>query len=318
MSDLAHSVVLSHFTVPSGPRLYYEWWMPKKPRAILVVVHGWSEHVGRYGPLVRHFVECGYGVALYDQRGHGNSGGPRGHFDSFQDLLGDLAHFIQSVRQAYPQVPLFLVGHSFGGQVALNFVVRYAKGLRGLIVSSPNIRLALPIPRWKRAISEHLHEWAPKLLVRQRIDATLLTHDAQVARAYAADPRVVHGASLRAGQEILRNLDVVMALASRIHLPSLFMHAGADAVCDPEGTRHFFRRIPVTRKRLKVYDGYYHELFNEVGRDVVFRDMTQWIDENLRDERGAEDLEPGDIPRRVLPSSVADIQRGERWLGPIS
>lgn len=316
MSGAGHRAHIAYCRGAHDCRLYYEWWVPPAARAMLVLVHGIGEHSGRYGPFIRYFVEHGYGVAVYDQRGHGQSEGPRGHLEHFQDLLSDLALVLQHTKSAYPDLPYFLVGHSFGGQVALNFVVRYAKGIRGLIASSPNIALKLRIPRWKRWLSRHLQHWAPKLMIRQDFQPKWLSHDATVVEAYQRDPRVTRHVTLHAAAEILHNLDVVMALAARIHVPSLFLHAGDDRICDPEATRLFFRRIPVLRKRLKVYPGMYHELFNEVDKAQVFHDIDQWLGEVLQEDR----LVLGRAPEVTEPATPtleprAPIKRGERWVG---
>lgn len=277
--------ILSYFSPVPNVRLYYEWWIPAVPKAILVVVHGIGDHSGRYGPLLRYFGERGFGVAIYDQRGHGHSEGPRGHFVHFQDLLGDLASFVQLIKEKYPGVPILMVGHSFGGQVVLNFVVRYSKGVRGIVLSSPNVQLVMKIPKWKLWISERGYRWFPKMTIKQEIDPSNLSHDPEVVQRYHEDPLVVRRITLQAGMGIVRNLDIVMALASRIHLPAFFMHAGEDKLCAPEGTRRFFRRVPVARKQLKIYDGFSHELFNEVGRDEVFHDMEEWICDLLHEDR---------------------------------
>lgn len=301
--------VLSFFSPNEGVRLYYEWWMPERPRAILVVVHGLGDHSGRYGALLRYFGQRGYGVAIYDQRGHGHSSGVRGHITHFQDLLGDLAGFVQLVKEKYPGVPVFLIGHSFGGQIALNFIVRYAKGLRGILLSSPNVQLVLKVPQWKRWISAYGHRWFPKLRIGAEIDPTLLSHNPEIVQRYRDDPLVVRRITLQAGMEIVRNLELVMALASRIHLPAYFMHAGEDKICDPEGTRRFFRRIPVARKQLKIYDGFAHELFNEVRCDEVFHDMEQWMVDLLQEERPlATSLKP-----EVRVTAPAGFAREKPW-----
>lgn len=311
---------ISYFTPSGGPRLYYESWIPRKARAILVFVHGLSEHTGRYGPLIKSFVNNGYGVALYDQRGHGNSGGQRGHFDNFNDMLSDLAAFISMIDKANPSTPIILVGHSFGGQLALNYVVRYTKRIRGLIVSSPNIRLKMPIPKWKYWLAENLHKVMPRLAVAHSIDAKWLSHDTRVGETYLKDKKIVRKFTLRAGQEILNNLDVVMPLASRIHLPCLFLQAGDDHVCDAEAVKHFYRRIQVSRKRMKVYEGLYHELFNEVDKDIIFSDMQNWLHELLSDEgRKEPKVAPAPVlPQIQQPHEHEEVERGERWTGPTS
>ncbi len=305
---------LATFQTTTGLSLYYEWWRPHEPKGVLVVVHGIGEHSGRYGPFIRHFFERGYAIALYDQRGHGQSEGERGHIEHIQDLLGDLADFVELTKRGFPQVPMFLVGHSFGGQIALNFAVRYSKGLRGLILSSPNIGLKLDVGKWRLRLSEALARWFPRMRMGQEIQGQFLSHDETVAAAYAVDPRVTRRFTMHAVMQVLHNLDLVMALASRIHLPSLFLHAGADHICDPEATRQFYRRIPVGRKRLKVYEGLYHELFNEIGKEAVFQDIEQWLAELLGEER-----QHGRITDELsMPASHRVYAEGESsWCGAV-
>lgn len=277
--------VLKYFTTHDGTKLFYQWWLPDHPKAVLVVVHGMGDHSERYGPFIRYFVERGYAVALYDQRGHGRSEGLRGHVEQFQDLLQDLAIFIQKTKEAFPKAPFFLVGHSFGGQVALNFVVRYAKGLRGLILSSPNIQLTLPIPSWQKKLAN----WARKKTLRtmrleHKINAKDLSHDQAVVDAYLKDPFVFSFVTCQTGALIMQNLDIMMALASRVHIPTMFMHAGSDVICSPEGTKAFYLRVPIPNKQLKIYDGMFHELFNEVGREQVFQDVETWLAVQLKED----------------------------------
>lgn len=275
---------LSHFKASDGTQLFYQTWVPDSPMAVLVVVHGLGDHSGRYGPFTRYFVERGFAVALYDQRGHGRSEGERGHAEQFQDFLQDLAQFVQLTKERFPKLPLFLVGHSFGGQVALNFVVRYAKGLRGIVLCSPNVVLKLPVPNWKKKVAAWAKDSMGRMKISHQLDSKLLSHAPGVVAAYDNDPLVFTHVTARLGAIIMHNLDIIMALASRIHLPALFLQAGDDAICDPEGTRAFFQRVPIANKQLKIYDGMYHELFNETDRDRVFADTEIWLNEQLKEE----------------------------------
>lgn len=276
--------ILSYFKASDGLRLFYQHWVPDSPKAVLVLSHGLGDHSGRYGPFTRYFVERGFAVALHDHRGHGRSEGTRAHADQFQDFLQDLAQFVQMTKERFPGLPLFLVGHSFGGQVALNFVVRYAKGLRGIILCSPNVMLKLPVPNWKKKIADWAKDSMGRMRLSHRIDARMLSHDPDVVAAYENDSLVFTHVTARLGALIMHNLDIIMALASRIHLPALFLQARDDAICDPEGTRAFFQRVPIAKKQLKVYDGMYHELFNETNRDQVFADTEAWLNEQLKEE----------------------------------
>lgn len=275
---------LSYFTTTDGLKLFYQWWSPDTPKAVIVVVHGIGDHSGRYGAFIRYFVEHGYAVALFDQRGHGRSGGERGHAEQFQEFLQDLAQFIQLTKDRFPTLPVFLVGHSFGGQIALNFVVRFAKGLRGVVLCSPNIALKLPVPNWKKKVAGWARNSMRHVRLSHHLDSKMLSHDAAVVKAYDNDPLVFNYVTARLGALIMQNLEIMMALASRVHLPALFLHAGADEICAVEGTKAFFQRVPITKKQLKVYDDMYHELFNETIREQVFADVESWLNIQLKED----------------------------------
>lgn len=308
---------LGRFPASTGTPLYYEWWMPTACKAILVVVHGLAEHSGRYGPFIRHMVAQGFGVAIYDQRGHGQSHGEPGHVEQFQDWLTDLAQFIQFTKEAHPGVPVVLLGHSLGGQIALNFVVRYSKGLRGVIACAPNVALKWKIPRWQHAIATLLYRYVPRWRHKHRITGAELTNDPELGAQFDADPRVCRAVTLHLLGEVQRNQNLVMALATRIHLPILMLHGNADPICDPEGTRRFFRAVPVSCKRLKLYDHCFHELFSEVNRTDIYCDVVTWLDELVLDERAGavRAADAASASADPDPTRTFSMSRGERWAG---
>lgn len=275
------NVKLEYFKVSDGLRLYYHRWMPEEPKAIIVFVHGLTDHVGRYEPFTRYFTERGYGVCLFDMRGHGKSEGRRAHVARFHDYLYDLSQFVEFIKKSSPSAPIFLVGHSFGGQVVLNFVVRYAKGIRGVVALSPNVEMKINIPRWKLKLGAFGAKWFPILRVGCRVVPETLSHDQAVVEKYATDPNVVRDITLRCGQEIMKNSELVMALASRINLPLLLMHGGDDKICDAEAAKKFYMRVPANNKQIKIYPGLYHELLNERDKYQVYADMESWFEGQL-------------------------------------
>lgn len=299
----AMEATLTTFTASDGTSLYYEWWLPDAPKAILVVVHGLGDHSGRYGPLIRFFAQHNIGVCLYDMRGHGRSGGVRGHFDRMQTLLSDLAVFLKLIQQRSTDVPLFLIGHSFGGLVALNYVVRFSKQVAGLLLSSPCIKPLVEIANWKKALSRKAHRFLPRLKVDGKIDPHMLSHDPDVVSRYMEDDLVVRQFSVKVGHELLKAVDIVMALAPRIYVPSMFMHAGEDAICDKQATRQFYSRVSVGCKTFRVFENMYHELFNEIGKDEVFATMLGWIEAELNHERPV---------RMVSDSGISEVKAGKK------
>lgn len=275
------NATLQYFKVSDGLQLYYHKWMPENPKAIIVFVHGLTDHVGRYGAFTQYFATRNYGVCLFDMRGHGKSGGRKTHVNRFYDYLYDLSQFIEFIRKSSPQAPIFLVGHSFGGQIVLNFVVRYAKGIRGVVALSPVVAMNLDIPKWKLKLGIMGAKWFPILRVGHEIDPSVLSTDTAVVENYKNDPNIAKDITLKCGYEILKNTELVMALASRIYLPIMLMHGGSDKICDPEATKKFYMRVPVFNKQLKIYPGLYHELLNEKDKWEVFQDMENWFEQQL-------------------------------------
>lgn len=263
-----------------GTRLFYRAW--RRPgKGVLVFIHGMGEHSGRYQNPVEFFSPRGFSCYALDLRGQGQSEGRRVYADSLDDFLKDIAVFLQVVEK---DSKVFLVGHSFGGQLALNFVASSLgkeSSLAGLIVSSPNVRLALQIPKVKTVAANLLSRALPTMTLGNEVLAEKISHDPKVVQAYLEDPLVQRKITTRLGDLVLKNQQVLPNLARNIQLPCLLLHAGDDQICSAAGTQDFFQKIPIEDKTLKIYEGYYHELFNEIGKERVFRDMEEWIENHL-------------------------------------
>lgn len=275
---------LQYMKASDGVALYYQKWIPEHPKGIIVFIHGLADHSGRYNKFTQYFAHKGWGVALFDLRGHGQSGGKRTHINRFYDNLYDMAQFIEFVRRGNEDVPMYLAGHSFGGQLVLNFVVKYAKSIRGVIALSPHIVMKLDIPEWKLKLGKHLVKLFPTYRLKCNVAPEDLSHDTDVVERYRTDPNIGRTITLRCGLEIMKNAELVMALAGRLHLPTLLMHGSEDKICDVDATKKFFMRIPVYNKELKIYQGYYHELLNESGCENVFKDIESWLDAQVEAE----------------------------------
>lgn len=267
----------SYFKTRDNHRLYCETWSPKSPKAALLFVHGLNEHVGRYAHVAKYFSDE-YACHLYDQRGHGKSDGVRAYAESFGDFLEDLDAFAQKVKNESGPLKIFIVGHSMGGQVVLNYLGKHLKApLAGFITSSANIQIGWKVHPLKKYLGVKLASYFPKLKLPREIDVKYISRDENVVRAYVADPLVNQAITLSLAREILANQDVILENAPRIKLPALMMHAGDDRISASAGTTEFFERLGAKDKTLKIYDGFYHELFNEIGKEQVFQDMKSWL-----------------------------------------
>ena len=269
------------FSGPRGAQIYYQCWLPETdPKAVLLVVHGMAEHSGRYMNVVNHFVPSGYAVYSLDHIGHGKSAGDRGFVKHFKDFTETLNMFRGRVHAAQPEKPLFIVGHSMGGLISANFVLDYPDGLAGAILSGPLVKVS-EIPTLTRLLIKTLSTLAPKVGLLS-LEAGSVSRDPEVVKAYEEDPLVYRGkASARLTSELGKAIQRVAAEAGNITLPILILQGGADKLCEPTGARVFFDNIGAADKTIEMYDGFFHEIFNEPEHARVLKDAEQWLEKRL-------------------------------------
>jgi len=268
------------FAAADGLVLTRQVWRPEgEPAAVLAVVHGYGEHGGRYRGLAGDMTARGYAVHVYDLRGHGRSGGRRGHLGRFSDYLDDTARFLDAVREDQPGRPLYLLGHSLGGLIAASYVeARPADALAGLILSSPFLRLGMPVPPLKLSAARLLSLVAPAVNIGNSLDPAGLSHDRDIVRDYGTDPLNHHVATARWAAEVVAAQGAALSAAGRIRLPLLLLYGDADVVADPAASRELFERVASEDKTEHGYAGFYHEIFNETGRATVFADLVAWVE----------------------------------------
>jgi lysophospholipase len=211
-----------------------------------------------------------------DLRGHGKSGGRRGHVDNFDDYLADTRSLIEKAREANPQAKTFLLGHSLGGLIVLDYAEKIGN-ISGVIATAPLLRLKMKVPEWKVALGRALSSLTPTLSMKTGLDPNLLSHDQQVARDYVNDP-LVHGvASTRFYTELLRGVNETVQDGNKLTLPCLVMVGTGDGIVDSSVTQEFFKTIASSDKTLKIYDGFYHEVLNEPQKDSLLNEINAWV-----------------------------------------
>lgn len=262
--------------------IYYQCWLPEgDARAVLLVVHGWAEHSGRYTNLVDYFVPKGYAICALDHRGHGRSEGPRGYVDRFSDYLLDLKTFFDLVRSQHSDTKIFMVGHSMGGTVATAYVIEHQHELAGLLLSGASLMVGSGLPSALIPLARILSVLMPRMGVFV-LNAADISQDKAVVNAYVNDPLVYRGKiTCRFAAEMLKTLRRLPSQMPEINLPILVMHGTADRLGDPEGSRLLYDRAGSKDKTLKLYQGFYHEIFNEPGREQVLSDMEGWLSARL-------------------------------------
>ncbi len=248
-------------------------------RAALILLHGFGDHAGRYAELAVWFAARGVGVWALDQRGHGRSPGRRGHVSRFAQFLSDVAALRRLVA-AEAAAPQLLLGHSFGATVALRYLETRPEGVAGAILSSPLLEVAVRVPAWKLALAHLLLVFRPSLPLPTGVDTAHLSTDPAVGQAARSDPLYHRVMTPRAYRELLAAERAALAEGDRIAVPLLFLVAGDDRLVSREAAERFANALEgdVT---LQVYEGLFHELFNEPGRARVFRDVEPWLDRIL-------------------------------------
>jgi acylglycerol lipase len=271
-----------YFTTAHSDKRYYQSWLPEdNPKAALVVVHGLAEHCGRYINIVNRFVPQGYVVYALDHLGHGKSDGTRVYVDRFDDFIQPLRQFVEMVHGWQPGLAVFIVGHSLGGLISSVYLLDYQAGLRGAILTGAAVKVPDNITQTTILISKVLSVLAPKAGVAS-LEVDAISRDPAVVQAYIDDPLNTTGkTSARLGAEMLKAMQRVGAEAPKIQLPVLIMHGGADRLVSPEASKLLYERVNSPDKTLRIWDGYYHELYNEPRpeREAVFCEMEAWLEE---------------------------------------
>ena len=270
-------------TTTDPVKLFWQQWVPDEAiDRVVVFQHGMGEHSGRYQHLLNAFANTGTACYALDARGHGRSPGHRGyltHFERFADDLGDL---IRMTRSENDGQPVFLLGHSLGGAIALDFALRPGnqENLRGLILSSAAIELPRGgINQVLRPVAQLLARLAPGAILNTMLRQTDLSHDAEAVAAYRADP-LVHGkAAVLLGHTLFRLNQRFYAEAHGLTIPVYLFHGTADRITLPEGSKKFFEQLTVDDKTLNLYEGLFHETMNELpaDRQKVLRDLVEWV-----------------------------------------
>ncbi len=263
-----------------GLNIFYRRYKANPEKAIMVIAHGLGEHSGRYLNIVNSLVPKGITVFAPDFRGHGKSDGKRGHVLSFGDYLKDLhSMFGETVKEKKPGTKCFLLGHSMGGLIAIDYAISRQKTFDGLIISSPSLGVAVKVPAVKSVLGKVMSSLWPGLSLSNELDASKISHDEKVVAAYRNDPLVHDRVTARWFTEFLSAMESANKKVSEITAPILMQIAGDDHIVNASASKTFFEKLSSKDKTIHVYDGYFHEIFNEEEekRKVAIDDLESWI-----------------------------------------
>jgi acylglycerol lipase len=262
-----------------GIDLYAQAWLPvTAPRAIIVVAHGLAEHGGRYETLARELARRQFAVYAVDHRGHGRSSGPRANIGRFAHLVADFCAFTERCAGEHPGTPVFMLGHSMGGAVAFAGALRLQHRLRGLVLSAPALATDQSVPRLQELLVRLLSVVAPGTGALT-LPPDAVSRDPSVVARYTTDPLVHHKAiPARTLVELLDAMQGFPASAPGLHLPTLVLHGTADRLVPLAATRPVYQAFGTRDCVLHLYDGLYHEVFNEPERVRVTADLLRWLE----------------------------------------
>ena len=271
----------NRFSGAQGLSLFYQaWYPPDVATAVVALVHGFGEHCDRYSTVTTALTQAGYAVFGFDNQGHGRSEGQRGHINRWQDYRDNVSAFLAKVRHHEPSLPLFVLGHSLGGLIVLDFALASPQGLAGIVVSGPPIRPTGIAKPYLVAIARVLSGIWPRFSMDVGAGAETLSRDPAVVNQTQDDPLTHSMASVRWGSECLVAIANVRRNIHKLQAPILLVHGSADKVNDVKGSQEIFERI-TSDKTLRIYPGSYHEPHNDLDRNQVMNDLVQWLNEHL-------------------------------------
>jgi alpha-beta hydrolase superfamily lysophospholipase len=259
-----------------GLEIFAQSWAPDgKARAVVALVHGLGEHSGRYPLLVEKLPPAGYAVNAYDLRGHGKSDGPRVYASSFEVLMDDIDRHLQQTRERFRGLPVFLYGHSLGGEQVLYYALRRSPSLAGVIATSPLLAPGIPVSPLKVAGAKLLARLVPRSIVSAEVPWDSLSRDSSVIEWAKNDPLYHEGVSTRLGVEFLRAGEWICC-QDTFPLPLLILQGTDDHHVSPQKSIEFAKKLSgdVT---LEVFEGGRHELHNDLDRAKVAEIVLAWM-----------------------------------------
>lgn len=265
-------------TMPDGTELHARVWTHPDPIATMLIIHGVSEHAGRWEHVAEFFVDQGFEVHCYDQRAHGESGDGVLDIESFDLFVDDVAATIADIRT--PGRPLVLYGHSMGGLIVTAHAQSDHDQAELVILSAP--ALVAAVPGALKVAAKVLGRFAPKLAIPSPVEKSHLSRDPAVGEAYVADPKVYLKGTTRFGKLFFEAMDRARAAVNKIRVPALVIHGAEDEIVPPHASAPLAGVVTVERR---VFPGLRHEMHNEPESDEVLGFVSDWIKSKLGSSR---------------------------------
>lgn len=271
-----------HWKTSDGLEIFAKSWEPDSGniKGAITLVHGMGEHIERYDHVAEVLTAAGFAMLGYDHRGHGKSEGNRGHIPDYDQFLDDVALAISQTKDLYPDVPQFVYGHSMGGGLLANYLIRRQPDVKAAIITAPYFRLTTPTPSLKVSFGRLTQNLVPKLTLPTGLNSEHLSRDKEVVKKYVNDPLVHDKISAKMGISVVDAGEYAIANAGKIKVPTLVLHGSGDAITDPKAAVAFAKNGG-PEIHIKLHEGLYHELHNEPEKQAVFKDILDWLNSHV-------------------------------------
>ncbi|MSR76653.1 MAG: alpha/beta hydrolase [Candidatus Omnitrophica bacterium] len=264
-----------HFKTFDQKLLFYRYLPKPQAEATLVIVHGHGEHSGRYEKFASELKSLPVSIAVFDLRGNGRSEGEEVYVDSLADYLKDLSVFLNFIHQSLDNSgPMILLGHSLGGLISLQWTLQNPGSIKGLVLSSPC--LGLNIPPLLAGINKVINYFNPKFLYQSPVYPPHLTHSLDEQKMYRTDPLIKRKISARLAHEMREGGEQIKSMKEIVFpIPVAVLTGDMEKVVDPSAARVFYAKLQAPWKDFRLFHGFYHEIFNELGQEKAFEALRQ-------------------------------------------
>ncbi|AOW21566.1 alpha/beta hydrolase [Urechidicola croceus] len=257
-----------------------QYWKPRHPKSVVVLVHGMGEYSGRYANFfVPTLLKNNIAVISYDNFGHGKTEGKRGHNPNYQSLLSVISKVLNKKQEVYGNIPTYLYGHSMGGNLVLNYALTKQPNVNGIIATSPFLRLAFQPPKWKLIAGKILQKIAPFITLSNELNPKDISRDKLEVHKYEHDQLIHDQVSPNYSITIMRKGKWAIKNAHKLNYPTYILHGSDDRIIDYSASIEFANKTE--KATLKIYEGGYHELHNDLCKKEVLQDVINWIDSNI-------------------------------------
>lgn len=252
------------------------YWETSQNKAVVVLVHGMGEHLGRYkDSVIPALINNGYHVVAFDHFGHGKTEGKRGHNPGFKHVLQSVSKTLEKAKELFPNLPIFLYGHSMGGNTVINYTLRKHHDIKGVIATSPMLRLSMKVPKWKMLLGKITQTIIPSLTLSSGLDSSYISRIPKQVEKYNKDPLSHDKISPNYSISFIKSGEWAIQNAHQLQHPMLLLHGTGDLICDYKGSKAFADKN--TKVTLKLYNNAYHELHHDKCKEKMLKDVINWL-----------------------------------------